>query len=257
MYDYIHTCLIARVKYKQHIKPYWNENLSVLKRNKISSYRLWCSLGRPRDALDEAYIRYKQDKKIFAKTLRSLSVNYENQEILDLVRSCEMNRNLFWKKVKRIRSPNKQETISIKDKDGTIKHELKQVLGIWKNHFEQLGTPKMDKAYNEQLFERVNEFVSNEARGNNECQFMGTPFTEDDIEKAFKKINKGKAPGLDGVSIEHLLHSGYSMIRVMTLFYNHIIRIEYIPEIFHTGVQVPLYKGKNTCDLDPNNYRWN
>ena len=113
----------------------------------------------------------------------------------------------------------------------------------------------MDKAYNEQLFERVNEFVSNEARGNSECQFMGTPFTEDDIEKAFKKINKGKAPGLDGVTIEHLLHSGYTMIRVMTLFYNHIIRIEYIPDIFRTGVQVPLYKWKNTCDLDPNNYR--
>ena len=111
---------VPRVKYKQHIKPYWNEHLSVLKRNKISSYRLWCSVGRPRDALDEAYIRYKQDKKIFAKTLRSLSVNYENQEILDLVRSCEMNRNFFWKKVKRIRSPNNRRPFPLRIKTALL-----------------------------------------------------------------------------------------------------------------------------------------
>ena len=34
-----------------------------------------------------------------------------------------------------------------------------------------------------------------------------------------------------------------------------ILKTEYIPENFRRGTQVPLYKGKNTSALDPNNYR--
>ena len=37
--------------------------------------------------------------------------------------------------------------------------------------------------------------------------------------------------------------------------YNTIRESEYIPKIFKRGVQVPLYKGKDTCVLDANNYR--
>ena len=34
-----------------------------------------------------------------------------------------------------------------------------------------------------------------------------------------------------------------------------VLYLEYIPENFRRGTQVPLYKGKNTSPLDPNNYR--
>ena len=30
---------------------------------------------------------------------------------------------------------------------------------------------------------------------------------------------------------------------------------EYIPVCFRTGVQIPLFKGKGACQLDPNSYR--
>ena len=33
------------------------------------------------------------------------------------------------------------------------------------------------------------------------------------------------------------------------------IQREYVPICFRRGVQIPLYKGKNACSLDPNNYR--
>ena len=34
-----------------------------------------------------------------------------------------------------------------------------------------------------------------------------------------------------------------------------MIQREYVPRNFRNGTQIPLYKGKNTCSLDPNNYR--
>ena len=39
------------------------------------------------------------------------------------------------------------------------------------------------------------------------------------------------------------------------MLYNKCIKAEYIPCNFRQGVQVPLYKGKNTCPLNPDNYR--
>ena len=37
--------------------------------------------------------------------------------------------------------------------------------------------------------------------------------------------------------------------------YNSVRDLEYIPKSFKRGVQVPLYKGKDTCVLDANNFR--
>ena len=45
------------------------------------------------------------------------------------------------------------------------------------------------------------------------------------------------------------------MIIVLTNLYNACVRSEYIPKCFRKGVQVPLYKGKGTCSLNPDNYR--
>ena len=53
----------------------------------------------------------------------------------------------------------------------------------------------------------------------------------------------------------HIKYAGHSLIRVLTMLYNVIRSREYIPVHFRRGVQVPLYKGKNTCTLDMNNYR--
>ena len=37
--------------------------------------------------------------------------------------------------------------------------------------------------------------------------------------------------------------------------FNRIALLEYIPLNFRQSTQIPLYKGKNTCSLDQNNYR--
>ena len=44
------------------------------------------------------------------------------------------------------------------------------------------------------------------------------------------------------------------LVDVLCNLFNAICESEYIPKCFKQGVQVPLYKGKDTCVLDPNNY---
>ena len=45
------TALLPRTKYVSRLKPYWNDDLSFLKKEKVKTYRTWVAAGRPRDPL--------------------------------------------------------------------------------------------------------------------------------------------------------------------------------------------------------------
>ena len=87
--------------------------------------------------------------------------------------------------------------------------------------------------------------------------FLKVPFTRDEVLKARNMLHFGKAPGFDGVMSEHLSYAGSMLVDILCILYNTIRSTEYIPLCFKLGVQVPLYKGKDTCILDPNNYNYN
>ena len=69
------------------------------------------------------------------------------------------------------------------------------------------------------------------------------------------KLHKGKSPGYDDVTSEHLLYAGEHLISILCILYNACVANEYIPICYRKGLQVPLYKGKSACSLDPNSYR--
>ena len=70
-----------------------------------------------------------------------------------------------------------------------------------------------------------------------------------------KALKRGKAAGCDGLTTEHFVHAGETVITLIRDIINSVIRLEYIPEDFRRSTQIPLYKGKNLCPLDVNNYR--
>ena len=45
------------------------------------------------------------------------------------------------------------------------------------------------------------------------------------------------------------------MVTSLTILCNAVRVTEYVPTCCRLGIQVPLFKGKDTCPLDPNNYR--
>ena len=45
------------------------------------------------------------------------------------------------------------------------------------------------------------------------------------------------------------------LITTLTMLFNIINEKEYVPLNFRRGIQVPLFKGKNLCSSDTNNYR--
>ena len=111
-------------------------------------------------------VDYKASKKAFANTIRLLARNYENEEICNAVRMAEVNRNSFWRLVKRCRNTEGTTNIAIKKDDGSVVNDVGAALDVWRTHFANLDTPKNKDNFNEEHYHVVTEFVrlQNEGR---------------------------------------------------------------------------------------------
>ena len=230
--------------------------MNILKMEKIRTYRIWVVAGRPRAPENIFFINYKTAKKCFMKRLKQLSRDYENAEILSAVRMAEIDKNCFWRLVRKARKSNSSSVNGIRNKDDKVVHEIDEVLNVWKHHFEKLGTPKVSNHYDNDHYNRVTERVKNHLISKDGADlFLSNHFTMEELMCAIRTLNRNKAPGFDRITSEHIKYAGAPLWNVLLLLYNHMLDLEYVPVCCRTGVQVPLYKGKDTCALDPNNYR--
>ena len=246
---------LPHTKYKCNLKPYWNRELTTLKRNKVTSYHNWVSQGRPRAADNNLYMKYKFDKNLFHKRIKAISKRYENDEIVDAVKSCELNRNAFWKLIQKARKSLVKGVSAIRGDDEKVVNELEDVLQVWSKHFEKIGNNAESDSFDERHYHNVSRFVCEYNKTKGVDDFMTNSFTYDEIYKAINTLHTGKAPGHDNIMSEHIQLAGRPMVEILCTLFNAIMEREYIPVCFKRGVQVPLYKGKDTCILDPNNYR--
>ena len=247
---------LPHTKFKKNLKPFWNDDLSELKRAKVYAYHAWVDAGRPRTDDNPFFINYKFTKKEFMREITSLSKQYENDEILEVVRLAEFNRNSFWRMLQKCRKGTSQRTSAIKWADGKVVHQVEEVLNVWRNHFAALGRNKDSPDFDANHFKEVTDFVKG-YNLNNSCEdtFLQEPFTFDEVRLAVSCLNSGKAPGYDQVTAEQIKYAGNETCVLLCLLFNGIRQLEYIPRCFRFGVQVPLFKGKDLCNLDPNNYR--
>ena len=122
-------------------------------------------------------------------------------------------------------------------------------------HFSNLCTEIDDDTYDKTHCQSVKSQVKSWVNQRDDGPFLNLPITREDVMNAVKRLNKGKAPRHDSITAENLQHAGTLIHELLAELFNRIIQIEYIPLNTCTGTQIPLYKGKNLCALDPNNYR--
>ena len=246
---------VPRSQFKRNLKPYWSEELRWLKKDKMFWFRRWKEEGRTLDADDPVRQRMKASKKLFAKRLRVISKQYEEDEIAKAASLAEIDRDSFWRVFKRMKGTGGKGVHAIKNPQGRAVYEIGEILEVWRVHFDALSTPKREDRFDNAHFDRVTQAVKAWAREGETSEFMIQPLTSGEVERAIQKLNQGKAPGYDGVTAEHIKFGGHPVAQVLCSLFNLCIAGEYVPNNFRKGIQVPLYKGKNTCSLNPDNYR--
>ena len=157
--------------------------------------------------------------------------------------------------MKKSRNVKQSSTLAIRNPAGRVVHEVPDVVKAWHDHFSKLGTKKPEPQYDEPHYQSVTDQVKRWANEKDADLFLAEPFTVEDLSKAITRLNKGKAAGCDSITAEHLQHAGYNLKVLLTHVFNRIVQLEYVPVNFREGTQIPLYKRKNTCSLDQNNYR--
>ena len=246
---------VPKTKFRSNLKPYWTDELTRLKKDKMFWFEKWKGEGRTCDDNNQTRINMKLSKKHFAKTLRVLSRQYEDQKIADAARYSEIDRDAFWRMFKQSSVHGKTSVNAIKNEAGTVVYELKDILVTWQKHFDALSTPTNPDRFDDDHQIYVSNKVSEWTRDNSSNEFLERPLNDEEVFKAIQKLNLKKAPGFDGITSEHLRFAGRGLSNIMCSLLNLCIRNEYVPKNFRKGIQVPLYKGKKSCPLNTNNYR--
>ena len=251
----IHDKKVPRTSFKKNIKPYWCDELDHLKKLKVNAFRKWCNAGRPRDNTNPLYEQNKVAKRNFRRRIKQISRSYDEQKISDAIRCSEIDRTIFWKLLKRERDGPMVKTPSIKNVHGKIVHKVEDILRVWARHFSSLGTPAESPNLDDDHYHIVTDQVKVWLDEEDDDAFSSDPITYQEVRNGISTLNSGKSPGMDGVTKEHLVYAGHMMVEVLCMIFNWVRVSEYIPITFRRGVQVPLYKGKNSPIVDVNNYR--
>ena len=245
---------IPRSKFRKHQRPFWCDQLDILKKEKIFRFNEWVSAGRPRDPANAVRQRHLHAKKIFNQQLRTLEKKYNDDQITQAVLTAEVDRNTFWGMLRKTKTAGKLTTSAIKNKYGKVVHDLDQVLEAWRSHFSSLCQPRDSPTYDKTHFNNVSTCVREWLLKSDKDEFLESEFSKDEIRNAISKLNSGKAPGHDSITKEHLIAAGETIVDWLYMIFKWILKIEYIPINFRKGIQIPLHKGKNAPVLDPNSY---
>ena len=132
---------------------------------------------------------------------------------------------------------------------------VSEILEVWRNHFASLSTPKDDISYDKVHFDTVNKEVNELNKRDDSSVFLEHSFTTSEVQRVVNRLKSNKAGGFDGICAEHVKYGGYLLIITLTMIFNLINKWEHVPLNFKRGIQVPLFKGKNLCSADTNNYR--
>ena len=135
--------------------------------------------------------------------------------------------------------------------------EDKELLDVWKSHYEDLYTPKdnprFDAEFKHFVESKVQEFEAKNEQDPNDS--LGKPFSVDQVQAICGKLPNGKSGGTDGLVYKHLKYADISLYDLLTTLFNAISELEDVPESYAIGKIISLFKWKNKGRLQKFNYR--
>ena len=151
---------VPRSKYAAHLKPYWTEELSMLKHEKMHWFNLWKREGRTDNINDPVRINMKITKKNFRKAVKRTSRKYENDTIAEAARLAEIDRNRFWRLFKRMKGNSTSKVHAVKNHRKQVVYDIDSVLEVWRRHFSLLSSPRFANNFDKDHY----EFVTNKVK---------------------------------------------------------------------------------------------
>ena len=236
----VRVCGYKNIGRKNKRSAWWDDEMKELVKDKRRLFEVYNRSKGENDR--EEYRRKNQEVKRRVREKKNV-VNERLGESLSV--NFKENKKMFWSQVNANRKTKEQMDMRIKDMDGNVLTEQKAVKDRWSEYFEQLLNVDDGRAA------ELTDVRGNEVNGNQEVE---VEVSIENVRKAVKKLKKGKAPGVDGITSEMLHFGGDSVLEWLTRVCRVCIRDERVPSDWMRAIIVPLYKGKGDRS-DCKNYR--
>ena len=173
----------------------------------------------------------------------------ERQEILD---AKVGNVQLFHKLIRKQRG-NLSGCIDELHVSDTV-YKWENVLAGWFEHFKTLSSESNDPSFDQDYHRLVlQELVEIE----DICQAQGQlsqPVSVEEVKKAIKYLNRGKAADDMGITAEHFIHADETVLDALCLLLNSLFQAGQVTDSMKTGLVTPVFKKKGS-NTDSENYR--
>ena len=219
---------------KKKCTPWWNEDVKEAVKKKMRKFRLFMKhrTAESREAYIEARdqaenIKREAKRKTWVELGDKLEADYGG------------GRKILYSLAKRMRNGDKEETKTIKDKDGNLLLEKEEIEDRWREYFKELlnvTDTDIDNLIEETVLEEEHEKEDDR-------------ITEAEVIKQLKKMKNGKSPGIDGLTSEMYKEGGEDMIKEITRIFNIAWETGTVPKEWGKATICPIFKVKDAKEI--------
>jgi len=218
------------------LKFWWTEKLTEIKKSVSNSLRQWRLAGSVRSG--PLFDDYVSTKRTYKAALRK-EKRKSKEGITDSLLGAMASTTNFWSLWR-----SKMSTPRVLPLVVNGKQHPSDIAEEFSKYFQTVCSPNSvgrEKSLEQSYLDRKAGYDCRE----NLANFL---VTVEEVDAAVRKQKKGKAPGLDTVSAEHLLNCHPILITLLTKIFNLCLMFEYVPDGFGLGIVVPLLKAGKPGD---------
>ncbi|RVE46368.1 hypothetical protein evm_008991 [Chilo suppressalis] len=226
------SCQTRRKKKHKYVTG-WNKHVKAAHRRARLCFQKWVACGRPISG--NIFQNMTDSRKMFKNKLKYCQ-NNATQIKMDMIAENHANKDFtsFWKNTNKL-NPRSSLPVNV---GGSC--EPRHIACVFQQSFRVVSP-----------LGGVSQMLDDEVFSGD----LTVRFSSKDVVNVIAKMERGKSPGYDGLSIEHLRHAGVHLPRVLSMLFNLCISHSYLPENLMRTVVVPIVKNKSGDHVNVSNYR--
>ena len=197
---------------------WWNEEVKLAVSEKKRAYEVWLQSGSLED-----YECYKGRRKMVKRVVKNAKKVTNEKWERKLTENFEENKKMFWKEVKKLRKSELESEERVKDRNGRVLVESRDVSKRWAEYFGELLNVVDER---EAVVVPVGDGSRMPVFGGENDRLV----SREEVNVAIKDMKEGKAAGLDGCAVEHVKRGGEAVIGWLVRLFNLCFVYGLIPE---------------------------
>ena len=219
---------------------------------KKHAFHLWKQNGRSNDSSNFYVVEKKLKTVELRRQIRTEIARQRNEEKMCVLNARQSDNALFHRLIKKQRGSCSKFIDELHVGKETFSQD--NIISGWYTHFKKLATktenPDYDLKYLKQVEEEVEVIFSICTNTTEEVKLI----SDKEIHDALKSLNRGKAPDVYGVNVEHLVFGGQNLMDLLKSLMNRILLDKSVPNSLKLGILNPIFKNKGSRK-DSQNYR--